>query len=260
MKMIPSLLNETLPVLEIEKKPANFSIFFPFEKKISLIDLIDLKEPQDFIHIQLSENELFQINFEECEKPSQETNTPLQEKSRFKSKTEISLDTKPRKKDQIKESAQIVPLQIPFLHRNESLTIPEKSIPIIAPIFAAIEKTITIEETKTSLSTIQSITYVRPNSKFNGLEIQLEFFDTNPRSINIEIIGNAESVKFLSGELKNLEICLKTKFETIEFPKIALSLIPIFPTPFYQQKSTNKVSKKKATEGKVVFKPIKEKL
>lgn len=263
--MIPSLINESPVAINIDENLKNISPFFPFEKTPRLPIIIDLQERQDFIHIYPGESLLFEVEVPSFAQLSNyideraEKDTPsLQYKQ--KTKIEVKVESKTKKNHDNKDFAYLTPLKVPLLDMAEIHKFSEKSIQTITPIFSAIEKTIILVEKQTNLSTIQSITYIKPESKLNGLEIQLEFFDTNPRSINIELIGNAESVKFLSGELKNLELCLKTRFETVEFPKIALSLIPIFPTSFYQQKSTNRVSKKKETEGKVLFKPIKEKL
>ena len=127
-------------------------------------------------------------------------------------------------------------------------------------MYQALENLIIHQEENTHLSSIQTLTIVNPESRFNGLEIRLEFFDTHPKSISIEIMTNSTMSQYLASEMKNLEKMLKARFQTIEFPKIALSLMPIFPTGLYQQKSRNKVSEKKAAEGKIIFKAAKAKL
>ena len=91
----------------------------------------------------------------------------------------------------------------------------------------------------------------------NGLEIQLEFFDTHPRSINIEFLGNTKSIELVNKDLDILKKTLSMRFETIEFPKILASLNPIFPQSFNQQKKRNHVSEKKASKGTIAIKSIK---
>jgi hypothetical protein len=147
-----------------------------------------------------------------------------------------------------------------FPHDQKSIFEVEevKKIPeIVLPTIKTIEKELLYTIETTPLSHKESLVYLKPDSIFDGLVINLEFFDTNPMSIKIELQGHPQSIQKLSPTIDALGQTLKTRFPAIDFSTISLSLSPLMPTGFNLQKSENKVSRKKTEQRKIVFKSIK---
>ena len=236
--MIPSFALESS--IEIQERtpeeiPKNFSKEFEcFKKKDFLQNLLDEKVNEDLD---------FQIVASDSSSPKS-----------------ISFEKKQKSDDERIECDGLgytVVLQ-PLAYSKECTSLcPPQSLKKLEPLFFSLEKAISIQDFKLESSLVKSVTYLNQDSPFHGLEINLEFFDTHPRSINIELIGSPQTNSILQKELPHLQALLKNRFESIEFPKIATSLAPIFPTGLYQQKSKNKVSEKKVSNGKIVFKPMK---
>ncbi len=225
-------------------------------------------QPKEEVRLNLKESELLELNLvclddqnsyqlipkDESSLDLDAYDNPIQKKGSTTTleKVKKNLDPNPF-------SYQIIPM--PFKIDTQIIEeLGEILFQKAVPIYQAVEALIVYQEENPHLSHIQTLTIVNPHSKFNGLEIRLEFFDTHPKSISIELMTNSTMSQYLSSEMQNLEKILKNRFQTIEFPKIALSLTPLFSTGLSQQKSKNKVSQKKVAEGKIVFKAAQEKL
>jgi hypothetical protein len=225
---------------QVERIPT----FFPKEASIKFF--------QQFQEDQEKENPTFSIiSFDE------KSFSLLKPASSEDSFIESPLAKKGKKKEFFEELLIAIPRLIPIeISINPQEIVSVASASKLHPVYLPIEKMIQIQDQTTSLSSLKSITYLSPTSPLNGLEIKLEFFDTHPRSINIELVGSPKACEYLSNEIQNLQNLLKFRFETIDFPQIRTSIAPIFPTGFSKQKSKNPLSEKKVAEGKIVFKPI----
>ena len=230
MALIPNILQALTPDLSSSqmKIPAPFVNANPVDMTLEPLS-IKKPEDQEMIFFMSHSDELFLL-----EEPEKE---------------ELSHD----------EPTQVLqPILMPIFFDSLDASQEVKKIPEVSlPVIKTIEKIVLSISETTHLSHKESIVYLKPHSIFDGLIINLEFFDTNPMSIKIDFQGHPQPIKKLSSSIESLGQILKNQFPAIDFSMISLSLTPLMPTGFNLQKSENKVSQKKAAQRKIVFKSIK---